>query len=87
MHNYVKDNEECKAVIINALKEMYDLNIHGPSCSDFASPLSQPRLPYAAAFAIGGWSEGTPTNTTETHDALADQWVKVTSEQENLLQP
>lgn len=84
MHNYVKDNEECKAVITTALKETYDLNIHDPSYSDFANPLRQPRLPYAVFFAIGGWSEGSPINTTETHDALADQWVNVTSEEERL---
>lgn len=54
MNDYVKDSEECKPVIINALKAMYDLNMNGLSNSDFTNPL-RPRLPYAILFAIGGW--------------------------------
>ncbi|XP_009974660.2 kelch-like protein 10 [Tyto alba] len=85
MHDYVKDNEECKALIRNAQTEMYNLNMHGPTYSDFANPLSRPRLPYAILFAIGGWSGGSPTNAVETYDARADQWVNVTCEQESPL--
>ncbi|GAB0199093.1 kelch-like protein 10 [Grus japonensis] len=83
-HEYVRDNEECKVLIINALTEMYNLNMHGPSL-DFTNPLSRPRLPYAILFAIGGWSGGSPTNAIETYDARADKWVNVTCEQESPL--
>ncbi|XP_044855561.1 kelch-like protein 10 isoform X3 [Mauremys mutica] len=83
MHDYVKDSEECKPVIINALKAMYDLNMNGPSSSDFTNPLTRPRLPYAILFAIGGWSGGSPTNAIETYDARADRWVNVTCQQES----
>ncbi|NXG38730.1 KLH10 protein, partial [Dromaius novaehollandiae] len=83
MHDYVKDSEECKPVIINALKAMYDLNMNGPSNSDFTNPLTRPRLPFAILFAIGGWSGGSPTNAIETYDARADKWVNVTCQQES----
>ncbi|MEJ1285412.1 hypothetical protein NN561_016406 [Cricetulus griseus] len=83
MNDYVKDSEECKPVIINALKAMYDLNMNGPSNSDFTNPLTRPRLPYAILFAIGGWSGGSPTNAIEAYDARADRWVNVTCEEES----
>lgn len=85
MHDYVRDNEECKVLIINTLTEMYNLNMHGPSYSDFTNPLSRPRLPYAILFAVGGWSGGSPTNAIETYDARADKWMNVTCEQESPL--
>ncbi|XP_006004318.1 kelch-like protein 10 [Latimeria chalumnae] len=82
-NDYVKENEDCKPVIINALKAMYDLNMNGPSNSDFKNPLTRPRLPYAILFAIGGWSGGSPTNAIEAYDARADRWVNVTCEEES----
>ncbi|XP_009892731.1 PREDICTED: kelch-like protein 10 [Charadrius vociferus] len=84
-HRYVKDNEECKVLVINTLTEMYNLNMYGPSSSDFTQRLTRPRLPYAVLFAIGGWSGGSPTNAIETYDSRADQWVNVTCEQESPL--
>ncbi|KAM6110910.1 uncharacterized protein FYW35_009444 [Pterocles gutturalis] len=82
-HNYIKDNKECKALIVNTPKEMSHPSMHGPSRAGFASPLSQPRLPYTIVFAVGGWSGRSPTNATETYDARADTWVRVTCEQES----
>ncbi|XP_046894805.1 kelch-like protein 10 [Hypomesus transpacificus] len=79
----VKDNDDCKPIIINALKAMYDLNMNGPSNSDFRNPLTRPRLPYAILLAIGGWSGGSPTNAIEAYDARADRWVNVTKEEES----
>ncbi|NWS63519.1 KLH10 protein, partial [Chunga burmeisteri] len=84
-HDYVKDNEDCKALITNTLMEMYNLNKRGPTYSDFTNPLSRPRLPYTILFAIGGWSGGSPTNAIETYDVRADTWVNVTCEQESPL--
>ncbi|XP_038635478.1 kelch-like protein 10 [Scyliorhinus canicula] len=82
-NDYVKDNDDCKPIIINALKAMYDLNMNGPSNSDFRNPLTRPRLPYSILFAIGGWSGGSPTNAIEAYDARADRWVNVTCEEES----
>ncbi|XP_053309579.1 kelch-like protein 10 [Spea bombifrons] len=82
-NNYVKENEECKPIIINALKAMYDLNMNGPSNSYFTNPLTRPRLPYCILFAIGGWSGGSPTNAIEAYDSRADRWINVTCEEEN----
>ncbi|XP_076840758.1 kelch-like protein 10 [Brachyhypopomus gauderio] len=79
----VKDSEDCKPIIINALKAMYDLNMNGPSNSDFRNPLSRPRLPYTILLAIGGWSGGSPTNSIEAYDARADCWNNVTLEGES----
>uniref|UniRef100_W5N4M0 Kelch like family member 10 n=1 Tax=Lepisosteus oculatus TaxID=7918 RepID=W5N4M0_LEPOC len=79
----VKDSEECKPIIINALKAMYDLNMNGPSSSDFRNPMTRPRLPYSILLAIGGWSGGSPTNAIEAYDARADRWVNATVQQES----
>ncbi|XP_030649761.1 kelch-like protein 10 [Chanos chanos] len=73
----VRDNQACKPIIIDALKAMYDLNMNGPSNSDFTNPFTRPRLPYAILLAIGGWSGGSPTNGMEAYDARADRWVNV----------
>ncbi|XP_075273516.1 kelch-like protein 10 [Opisthocomus hoazin] len=80
-HQFVKDNKECRGLLIKTLTTMYNLNIHGPSCSDSTNPLSRPRLPYAILFATGGWSRGSPTNAIETYDGRANKWVNVTCEQ------
>ncbi|NXN43120.1 KLH10 protein, partial [Rhinoptilus africanus] len=84
-HQYVKDNEECKALIIKALTEMYNFEMYGQSSSHRTHPFTRPRLPCAVLFAVGGWSGGSPTNAIETYDSRADQWVNVTCEQENPL--
>ncbi|XP_075720075.1 kelch-like protein 10 isoform X1 [Rhinoderma darwinii] len=83
VNNYVRDNKECKPIIINAFKAMYDLNINGHSNADFKNPMSRPRLPYEILFAVGGWSGGSPTNAIECYDARADQWLDITSEEES----
>ncbi|XP_067995379.1 kelch-like protein 10 [Melanerpes formicivorus] len=75
-HHYVRDNEDCKSLIINALTEMYQLSMNGPA-SGVVTPLSQPRLPYSVLFAIGGWSGESPTNAIEVYDPRVDQWVDV----------
>ncbi|NXS58172.1 KLH10 protein, partial [Brachypteracias leptosomus] len=80
-HKYLKDNEECKGLIMDALTEMYRLSMYGPASSACTNPLGRPRLPHAIMWAIGGWSGETPTNAMETYDARADQWLNVTCEE------
>jgi len=82
-HDYVKDNNECKPIIINTLTAMYNLNTNNPVLSDRINPLARPRLPYSILFAIGGWSGGSPTNAIETYDTRADKWVNVTCHEES----
>ncbi|XP_072212513.1 kelch-like protein 10 [Excalfactoria chinensis] len=82
-HDYVKDNNECKPIIISTLTAMYNLNTNNPLLSDRINPLARPRLPYSILFAIGGWSGGSPTNAIETYDARADKWVNVTCHEES----
>ncbi|XP_030646339.1 kelch-like protein 10 [Chanos chanos] len=79
----IKDNEECRPIIVDTLKAMYDLNMSGSAHSDFMNPLTRPRLPYAILFAIGGWSGGSPTNVIEAYDVRADCWVKVSQDEES----
>lgn len=78
-NSLVKDSDECKPIILNALKAIYELNMHGPSIS--SNPLRRPRLPYAILLAIGGWSGGNPTNVIEAYDTRADSWVTVAQEE------
>ncbi|NXU54038.1 KLH10 protein, partial [Turnix velox] len=84
-HQYVKDNEECKSLIIKALMQMYNLDMYGQPSYELGLDLTRPRLPCSVLFAIGGWSGGSPTNAIETYDSRADQWVNVTCEQESPL--
>ncbi|XP_035253424.1 kelch-like protein 10 [Anguilla anguilla] len=73
----VKDNEECKPIIINTLRAMCSLrktNFVGTSCY---SNLCRPRLPYAVLLAIGGWSGNRPTSVVESYDTQANCWVTV----------
>ncbi|XP_036435584.1 LOW QUALITY PROTEIN: kelch-like protein 10 [Colossoma macropomum] len=81
-NSFVKDNKDCKPIIISALKALYDLNINGLCNTDFKNPLTRPRLPYTILLAIGGWSGGSPTNAIEAYDARADRWINVTSDEE-----
>ncbi|XP_043911356.1 kelch-like protein 10 [Protopterus annectens] len=76
-NEYVKDNEECKPIIIATLIDMYDLNSR-PSCHYFKNLQTRPRLPYVILFATGGWSGVNPTNVIETYDGYADMWKDVT---------
>ncbi|NXX78619.1 KLH10 protein, partial [Urocolius indicus] len=82
-HNYVQGNEECKALIISTLTYMYNLNQQGTSCPKPASLLSRRRLPFTVLFAIGGWSEGSPTNAVETYDTRADNWMMLRDMEED----
>uniref|UniRef100_A0A0A9X721 Kelch-like protein diablo n=1 Tax=Lygus hesperus TaxID=30085 RepID=A0A0A9X721_LYGHE len=43
---------------------------------DQSSDSCTPRIPYQVLFAIGGWSEGAPTNCMESYDIRADRWFK-----------
>ncbi|XP_056157860.1 kelch-like protein 10 [Lampris incognitus] len=79
----LKESRDCKLIITSALKAMYDLNLNRPSDGNLQNPLSRPRLPYALLFAIGGWSDGGPTNGIEVYDTRTDHWVNVTHNEES----
>ncbi|XP_070566087.1 kelch-like protein 10 [Ptychodera flava] len=70
-HAYIRDNEECKPLIIETMKYLYDLSGHDV---DFQNPISRPRVPQDVLFAVGGWSGGNPTNVVEAYDTRADRW-------------
>ncbi|XP_066575860.1 kelch-like protein 10 [Amia ocellicauda] len=79
----VKQTDECKPIVIDVLKAMYDLNINGLSDLDFCNPMTRPRLPYAILLSIGGWSGESPTNVMEAYDSRANHWVDVTMPEES----
>ncbi|XP_048871376.1 kelch-like protein 10 isoform X2 [Brienomyrus brachyistius] len=78
----LKDRVEFNPFFISTLKAMYNLNMNGPSPSDFDNPLTRPRLPSAILLAISGWNHGSPTNAIEAYDTRADRWVNVTRGEE-----
>ncbi|XP_066576868.1 kelch-like protein 10 [Amia ocellicauda] len=78
----VKQTDECKPIVIDALTVMYDLNINALSDSDLCNPMTRPRLPYAILLSIGGWSGDSPTNDMEAYDSRANRWVDVTMPEE-----
>lgn len=83
MNDYVKDSEECKLVIINVLKVMYDLNMNGFFNFDFINLFIRFRLFYVILFVIGGWSGGSFINVIEVYDVRVDRWVNVICEEES----
>ncbi|XP_076328098.1 kelch-like protein 10 [Tachypleus tridentatus] len=77
-HRYVLENEDCRPLVIDTLKFLYDLEMITEKDGEIPTPdLARPRIPYEVMFAIGGWSGGSPTNFIETYDTRADRWVKV----------
>ncbi|XP_052248036.1 kelch-like protein 10 [Dreissena polymorpha] len=74
-HPYVKESDECKPIIIETLKFLYDLDMEEDKAVDLTSPLARPRVPHELLFVVGGWSGGSPTNIVETYDTRADKWV------------
>ncbi|XP_043194053.1 kelch-like protein 10 [Amphibalanus amphitrite] len=77
-HPYVIENEDCRPLIIETLKFIYDLEMITQRDGEVTTPeLARPRVPHEILFAIGGWSGGSPTNFIETYDTRADRWVKV----------
>ncbi|NWS78106.1 KLH10 protein, partial [Crotophaga sulcirostris] len=82
-HDYVKDNKDCRELIIETQMEMYNLNMRTPFGYNFTNQLSRPRLPDAILFAVGGWSGGSPTNIVEAYDSRADTWINISCGEES----
>ncbi|KAG9468145.1 hypothetical protein GDO78_013682 [Eleutherodactylus coqui] len=81
-NSYIRDNEECKPILIKACKAFYNLNMGGLTSPN--NPMSRPRLPSAILLAIGGWSGGGPTNAIESYNVRADTWKNIICDQECL---
>ncbi|KAF4101933.1 hypothetical protein G5714_016733 [Onychostoma macrolepis] len=80
----VMENEACVPLIINAMKALFefDMDLHGPISLELIHQLTRPRLPSAILLAVGGWTNGSPSNVIEAYDANADRWINVTLEDE-----
>lgn len=74
-HEYVKESEQCRPIVIETLRFLYELDMDDRREVDMTNPIARPRIPYEVMFVIGGWSGGTPTNMVETYDTRADRWV------------
>ncbi|XP_059169558.1 kelch-like protein 10 isoform X2 [Physella acuta] len=74
-HEYVKDSEQCRPIIIETLRFLYELDMDDRREVDMSNPIARPRIPHEVMFVIGGWSGGAPTNMVETYDTRADRWV------------
>ncbi|XP_052281875.1 kelch-like protein 10 [Dreissena polymorpha] len=76
-HPYVKDSDSCKAIVIDILKLLYDLDTEFEKLMDVETNFNRPRVPHEVLFAVGGWSGGSPTNLVETYDTRTDKWISV----------
>lgn len=74
-HPLVKESDQCKPLVIETLKFLYDLDMDEEKEVDLNNPLAKPRVPHEILFVIGGWSGGSPTNIVETYDTRADRWI------------
>ncbi|XP_048840212.1 kelch-like protein 10 isoform X1 [Brienomyrus brachyistius] len=72
----VKANGECKTIVSEVLKILYDLDNENQN-SDLENPLICPRLPSDIILAIGGW-DNSATNSIDAYDTRADCWMDVT---------
>lgn len=73
--------QECQPIISHAMKAMYYSNMAKPN-TRLLVPFTRPRLPYSILFAIGGFSNASPTNIVETYDSRLDSWTRITSTEE-----
>lgn len=78
-HPYVKDVDQCRPIVIETLKFLYDLDMDERNDIDLSNPIAKPRIPHQVLFVIGGWSGGSPTNSVETYDTRADRWIACSS--------
>ncbi|XP_055341816.1 kelch-like protein 10 [Paramacrobiotus metropolitanus] len=70
-------DNECKPVIIAALKYIYDLDLNkNPEQDPNDVYITRSRAPHEIMFAMGGWSGGSPTNLVEVYDVRADRWIR-----------
>lgn len=78
IHPLLQDKEECRSLVINILKSMYDLGTLNNQETGFPTPtFARPRMPHDILFAIGGWSGGNATSVMESYDTRADRWIQV----------
>ena len=71
------DNDQCKPIVIETIKFLYDLDMEEGKDVDLTNPIARPRVPHEIMFVVGGWSGGSPTNVIETYDTRADRWITV----------
>lgn len=77
-HPYVQATPECRPIIIETFKFLYDLELIAQIDGEVPTPeIARPRVPHEILFAIGGWSGGSPTDFVETYDTRADRWVRI----------
>lgn len=75
-NEYVKESKECKLIVIDTLKFLYDLDLDETNTEpDMSNPIARPRVPHEVLFVIGGWSDGVATSVIETYDIRADRWI------------
>ncbi|XP_036408779.1 kelch-like protein 10 [Megalops cyprinoides] len=80
-NSVVKDSNECKPIIINAMRARCSYNTSKSAKHAQSNPLRRPRLPHTVLLAIGGWSGSNPTNAIESYDMRANCWVNVSHEE------
>jgi len=76
-HPLVHENDQCKPIVIETIKFLYDLDMEEGKDVDLTNPIARPRVPHEIMFVVGGWSGGSPTNVIETYDTRADRWITV----------
>ncbi|KAJ6643055.1 Kelch-like protein 10 [Pseudolycoriella hygida] len=76
-HEFVKDNEEARPIIIKTLSFLYELDeigkreieqIHTPSNAI-------PRIPQDIIFITGGWHRTQAVSKIQSYDSRADRWI------------
>ncbi|CAF1403894.1 unnamed protein product [Adineta ricciae] len=76
-HPYIVNNEDCKPLVVNTLKYLYELDVDAYRDSIVQNPIARPRIPHEVLFVCGGWSGRSPTSAVEIYDTRADKWIQL----------
>ncbi|KAI3388453.1 hypothetical protein SNEBB_009634 [Seison nebaliae] len=76
-HPYIKEQEQCKPLIIETLRYLYELDLDSNMDIDMMDPITKPRIPHEILFVVGGWSGGSPTSVVEMYDTRTDKWIRL----------
>ncbi|XP_021938931.1 kelch-like protein 10, partial [Zootermopsis nevadensis] len=77
-HPYVKENEECRPVILETLEFLYASQMMTKEYKEIVTPgIARPRIPQDILFAIGGVRDRRVSDVIEAYVARADRWSVV----------
>ncbi|XP_017273103.2 kelch-like protein 10 [Kryptolebias marmoratus] len=76
-NEFVKSSPEYRATVLETLNLIVDHMSKNFSKSLLCHSFARPRLPSSILLAVGGWTDGSPTNIIEAYDPRTDLWIRM----------